>query len=276
MGALLPTTIRIRRYRPDTLDFLDRIEAAGGAAPDKITAGAINRLKQDIKLQGLDTLPGHLHAALGDLPATRLNLLNTSYTATPVQGSEASVNDLLVPKKYIQGNGIDSCLLTGYNPFLAGALQNGSCIGAAFTDDVTSSATADMGCSDTVNSHGTLFNPRTASNQAATRINAQTTHNVAGSTGVATSFTAVRTTSALYSLYKGAGFTAAFGGGGQTSTGVPNQEMAIGAIGRSTLNTFSLRKFSLWWAFGRVLTIFEVGRFHLITEQFALDMGARA
>lgn len=260
--------LRLGKYRSDTLDFIDRIEAAGGPVPDKATRMALNGLKRSIANASLGSLPGHLHVVQDSVIATQLNILNTSYTGT-------NMGATLTSKKYVQGNGTSTYWLTGYNPSLAGAPQNAFSLFAAFQDNVTSAASADMGCSDTVSSNGTFFNPRNGSGQAVTRINAQTTHNQAGVSNAATSFTAVRTSSALYSLYVGVGFSAAFGGGGLTSTGVPNQEMAIGAIGRSTVTTFSTRKFSGWGAFGQILTVFQAASLHRAVETYLADIGAR-
>lgn len=260
--------IRIGKYRPDTLDFLSRIEAAGGPVPDKATRMALNGLKRSLANASLTALPGHLHVVQDSIAATQLNILNTSYTGT-------NMGATLTSKKFVQGNGTSTYWLTGYNPSVAGAPLNAFSLGGAFQDNATSAASADMGCSDTVSSHGTLLNPRTASSQAATRINAQTTHNQAGVSNAAQSFTAVRTTSALYSLYVGTGFSTAFGGGGQTSTGVPNVDMAICAIGRSTVTTFSTRKFCAWWAFGQILTVFQAAALHRAVETYLSDIGAR-
>lgn len=260
-------TLRIGRFRPDTLEFINRIEAAGGPIPDKATMLALNGLKRSIANSGLGSLPGHLHVVQDSVIATQLNILNTSYTGT-------NMGATLTSKKNVQGNGTSTYWLTGYNPAAAGAPQNAFSMGAAFHGSGTSSAYADMGCSDTVNLHGSLFNPRNASNQCATRVNAQTSHNVAGSSDAANSFTVVRTSSALYSLYRGTA-TTAFGGGSKTSTGVPNTDMAICAIGSSTVTTFSTRPFCGWWAFGQILTVFQAAALHRAVETYLADIGAR-
>lgn len=248
--------LRVLWLRADTRDLIDRM----AVVPSKKQRFNYNGLMRDLDRFGLKTVLLGLAVAgeteqqsLLDIIDPNTHPTNMGATFTPGQG--------------FQGNGTSTYVKTGFNPSLKGVAQNSFAFGAYLLDNQSTGGS--FGCSDVVSGMGCLCAPRNGSNVAAVRINANTTNNVAGATNSSGLVISHRSVSNTINFYRNG---VSPGGGSQNSGGVPNEEIAMGAIGRTPVNTFNTFKYA-GWVFAPGITAAQHLNLYIAKQRYYTELG---
>jgi hypothetical protein len=232
-----------------------------GSVPTKAQRLNYNALMRDIELSGIRSAIVSLGLAGETLDQSVLDIIDPDLT--PVNHGM-----VLAPKQHFAGDAATQWLDTGFNPSAEGVPQNNFAFGGYIRNNLQTANA--FGCSDVVGGNGCLLTPRNASNQAAVRVNSATSNNIASQSDSRGLVMAHRSASNTINYYRNG---ATPGGGSQNSVGVPNEKLAIGAVGRNPVITFNAYQYGGWAALVNPTANVHLWLYRIFQRYFT-DMGA--